>query len=135
VIFSSLERRKQKPMKLFHTLGAIGLLAFAAASAPAAIADSMRVHVPFAFVVAGQQFAPGDYTVTQSDTGIVSVQGAGHGAMALSFPAEPVPGNAPGLRFTASSETRYLVGVQGEALARFIPVPTSPQRKLTLTRQ
>src|ERR1700728_480200 len=122
--FSSLERRKQKPMKLFNTLGAIGLLAFAAASPAATIADSMRVHVPFAFVVAGQQFAAGDYTVCQSDSGIVTVQGAGKAAMTLSYPAEAVRGDAPGLRFTGSEQKRYLVGVQGETLARSGPVHT-----------
>ena len=122
-------------MKLFNTLGAIGLLAFAAASSAAPIADSMRVHVPFAFVVAGQEFAPGDYTVRQSDSGIVSVQGAGKAAMTLSYPAEPVRGDAPGLRFASSQEKRYLVGIQGEALARSIPVHTDGQRKLAFSRQ
>ncbi|HEX3682968.1 MAG TPA: hypothetical protein VHU83_10540 [Bryobacteraceae bacterium] len=121
-------------MKLFNTLGAIGLLAFTAASPAATIADSMRVHVPFAFVVAGQQFAAGDYTVCQSDSGIVTVQGAGKAAMTLSYPAQAVRRDAPGLRFTGS-EQRYLVGIQGEALARSIPVHTYRQRKLALSRQ
>jgi hypothetical protein len=121
-------------MKLFHTFGAIGLLAFAVTS-PAAIADSMRVHVPFAFVVAGQEFAPGDYTVRQSDSGVVSVQGGGKAALTISYPAEAERGAAPGLRFAGSEQKRYLVGVQGEELARSIPVHTYSQRKLTLTRQ
>ncbi|HTU43606.1 MAG TPA: hypothetical protein VMF91_00990 [Bryobacteraceae bacterium] len=121
-------------MKRYNTLGAIGMLAFAAAS-HAAIADSMRVHVPFAFVVAGQEFAPGDYTVRQSDSGIVCVLGAGKAAMTISYPAESMAGDAPGLRFTKSEQKAYLVGIQGEALARAIPVHTSGQRKLTLTRQ
>jgi len=121
-------------MKLFNTLGAIGVLAFAALSPAATIADSMRVHVPFAFVVAGQEFAPGDYTVRQTDSGIVSVQGAGKAAMTLSLPAQNIAGNAPGLRFANSEQKRYLVGIQGETLARSIHLPDS-QRKLTLTRQ
>lgn len=121
-------------MKLFNTLGAAGLLAFAAVS-PAAIADSMRVHVPFAFVVAGQDFAPGDYLVRQTDSGIVSLQGAGKAALTLSFPASSVPGNAPGLRFARSDQKAYLVGVQGEELSRSIPYHASVQRKLTLSHQ
>lgn len=121
-------------MKLFHTLGALGVLAFAALSPAATIADSMRVHVPFAFVVAGQEFAPGDYTVRQSDTGIVSVQGDGKSAMTLSYPAQAAA-TSPGLRFARSEQKRYLVGIQGEALARSIPVPLAAQRKLTLARQ
>ena len=120
-------------MKLIHALGAIGALVFAAAS-PAAIADSMRVHVPFAFVVAGQEFAPGDYIVRQSESGIVSVQGAGKAALTISYPAATAPGKAPGLRFTKTEQKAYLVGVQGEELSRSIPVHTYGQRKLTLTQ-
>lgn len=123
-------------MKLFNTLGTISLLGFAAAASPAAsIANSMRVHVPFAFVVAGQEFAAGDYTVSQSDSGIVCVQGAGKAAMALSYPAATVPRTAPGLRFTRSEQREYLVGIHGEELARSIPVHTYQPRKLTLAVQ
>ena len=122
-------------MKLFHTLGAIGLLAFAAVSPAAVLADSMRVHVPFAFVVAGQDFAPGDYVVHQSDSGIVTVQGAGKGALALSFPEASKPGLAPGLRFARSDRKAYLVGIQGEAVSRSIPYHASVQRKLTFSQQ
>jgi hypothetical protein len=121
-------------MKLFLKLGAIGLSAFATV-ASAAIADSMRVHVPFAFVVAGQEFAAGDYTVEQSDTGIVLVQGAGNAAMAMGIPADPVLTKSPGLQFTGSQQKRYLVGVQGLTLARSIPLPASAQRKLTFSGQ
>jgi hypothetical protein len=119
-------------MKLFK-LGAIGLLAFAAASSAATIADSMRIHVPFTFVIAGQEFAPGYYTVSESDMGIVTVQGGSKGAMALSVPAEYDLAKAPGLRFTVSEQKRYLVGIQGLALARAIPAHTSGQRRVVFT--
>jgi hypothetical protein len=122
-------------MKLFHTLAAIGSLAFAAVSSAAVTADSMRVHVPFAFVLAGQDFAPGDYVVHQSDSGIVTVQGAGKGALALSFPATSAPGLAPGLRFARTDHKAYLVGIQGEEFARSIPYRASVQRKLTFSQQ
>jgi hypothetical protein len=131
---------KQKPMKLFKTFGMTGVLALAGLTLSSlaqagTVTDSMRVHVPFAFVVAGQQFAAGDYTVQQTDSGIVWVRGGGKAALTLSFPAATVPGRAPGLRFAKSEEKAYLVGVQGQELGRSIPMHTYEQRKLTITSQ
>ncbi|MBV9759188.1 MAG: hypothetical protein JO340_01375 [Acidobacteriaceae bacterium] len=122
-------------MKLFHTLGAIGLLAFAAVSPAAVIADSMRVHVPFAFVLAGQDFAPGDYVVQETDSGIVTVQGSGKAALALSFPLASAPGIAPGLRFARSDRKAYLVGIQRDEMSRAIPYRAPVQHRLTISRQ
>lgn len=122
-------------MKLFHFLAAVGSLAFAAISPAAVLADSMRVHIPFPFVVAGQDFAPGDYVVHQSGSGVVTVQGAGKGALALSFPAASEPGLAPGLRFTRSDRKAYLVGIQGDQFSRSIPYRAPVARKLTFSQQ
>lgn len=123
-------------MKLFYTLGVFLAFAFAAAVSAGEPRDVMRVHVPFAFVVAGQEFAPGDYTVQQSDGGIVWVQGGGKAAIALSYPASHASaGSVSGLRFTKAGQKEYLVGVQYQELTRAIPIPTSEQRKLILTKQ
>lgn len=123
-------------MKLFHTLGVLIALAFAVTSPAAEERDSMRVHVPFAFVVAGQEFAPGDYSVHENDNGIVFVQGGGKGAITLSYPpVTAARGSVTGLRFTKSGQKEYLVGVQYEQLSRSIPIPASGERKLTLTSQ
>lgn len=123
-------------MRLFYPLAVVIALAFAS-SAPAAEAkDLLRAHVPFAFVVAGQDFAPGDYIIHQSDGGVVWVQGAGKAAVALSYPSGSAStGSVSGLRFMKSGQKEYLVGVQYRELSRSIPIPTSDQRKLILAHQ
>ncbi len=67
-------------MKTIRTIGVLTALAFGAFSA-SANESYMRVKVPFSFVVAGQQFAPGDYTISQNEAGVILVQGAGKGAV------------------------------------------------------
>ena len=109
-------------MKLFTTLGVLLALAFATTAPAAEAIDTLRVHVPFAFVVAGQEFAPGDYTVHESDSGIVWLQGGGKGAIALSYPSVPAArGSLAGLRFTKTGQKEYLVGVQSQGFSRALP--------------
>ncbi len=121
-------------MKTFKTIGVIGALALAALSPAASAADSMRVHVPFAFVVAGQRFAAGDYVIKQSENGIVLVQGSHKGAMVLSTPGSR-PANANvGLQFTNSGQYLHLVAVEeGGAETRAIPVRAVEERGVTLS--
>ena len=95
----------------------------------------MQVHVPFSFVMAGQEFNPGDYRVQQNDDGIVLVQGNGKAAMALSLPYNlGKPGAPSSLQFTSNQQHEYLVGVhvEGEP-SRAIPVRFEESRKLTFT--
>lgn len=123
-------------MKTIKAIGVFGALALAALL-PAA-SDSvgyMRVHIPFSFVVAGQQFAAGDYVVKQSDNGVVLVQGARKGAMVMSTPAfRSDAGSSSSLRFTNNGEQFNLVTVAEQGVQpRSIPVRAVEQRALTLS--
>ena len=119
-----------KLFKMFGTVLALGLPTFLWA---ASTGQTLLVHVPFAFMLAGQQFAPGEYRVQESDNGIVLVQGNGKAAATLSIPTGATkPGAAPGLRFVSSEEKEYLVGIQGEA-ARTLTIPPQLDRKLILS--
>jgi hypothetical protein len=121
-------------MNLFKTICACGVLALPPLVS-ASSSQALQVHVPFAFVVAGQEFNPGDYRVQQQDNGIVFVQGNGKAAMALSSPCNlGKPGAPSSLQFTSDQQREYLVGVhvEGEP-SRAIPVRFDEGRKLTLT--
>ena len=110
-------------MKLFETLLAASALALPSSVSAASTANTLSVHVPFAFVMAGQQFEAGDYQVHQSDNGVICVQGSGKAAMAISVPVSTAqPGAPSSLRFSRDAEQEHLVGVQLEgAEVRMVP--------------
>ncbi len=111
-------------MKMFKTLVAIGVLCSAGSAFGAEQTHLLRVNVPFAFVVEGEQFAAGNYDVSQTESGIVTVQGQGKAVMLLSTPKEAArSGEVSGLRFTNSASHSYLsaVSVEGEG-TRAVPV-------------
>jgi hypothetical protein len=120
--------------KMFKTLVLAGVLALSGAAFTASAGQSLRVNVPFSFVVAGQQFSAGDYRIAQTDSGLIIVQGAGQAAAVLSTPGDSNSKAVTGLRFTGNSSREYLVGVQiqGET-GRAIPVPAFQERKITLS--
>jgi hypothetical protein len=124
-------------MKLFRTICACGVLALSSLASAASSGQALQVHVPFAFVMAGQEFNPGDYRVQQTDTGIVFVQGNGKAAMALSSPSSlGKPGAPSSLQFASDQQKQkeYLVGVHVEGEPRrTLPVPFEESRKLTFT--
>jgi hypothetical protein len=123
-------------MKLFPVAAFALALAFAAEMPAAESSDALRVHIPFVFVVAGQEFTPGDYMIHQNDSGVVWVQGGGKAAAVLSYPsASAIPGTVSALRFTKSGQKEYLVGVQYQQLNRAIPLPALSQRKLLPPQQ
>ena len=62
----------------------------AGGSLAASAAENLRVNVPFSFVLAGLEFQAGQYTLEQSNSGVLTLQGEGHGAMAITVPAEQV---------------------------------------------
>jgi hypothetical protein len=111
------------------------VLALPSLVSAASSGQALQVHVPFAFVMAGQEFNPGDYRVQQNDNGIVFVQGNGKTAMALSSPCNlGKPGAPSSLQFTSDQQREYLVGVhvEGEP-SRALPVRFEESRKLTFT--
>ena len=121
-------------MKLLSTIFALSGLALPSL-ALASSNQVLQVHVPFSFVLAGQEFTPGDYRVQQNDSGIIFVQGNGKAAAALSSPCTlGKPGAPSSLQFTGDQQREYLVGVhvEGEP-SRAIPVHFEEGRKLTFT--
>lgn len=120
-------------MKMFKAIGLLGVLASGSLIEAADYSHSLRVNVPFSFVVAGQKFAAGQYDVKETETGLITVQGEGKAAAVISTPLEaPKPGVTPALRFK-SNDTRDLVSVamEGEG-RRAIPVHSVTERKLTI---
>ncbi len=121
-------------MKMFKTLGLLGVLALAGYAGAADGARYLRVNVPFAFVVAGQTLSPGNYNVTETETGVITIQGGGKAAAVISTPGEiSKPGEASALRFTNNNNRTYLVGVsmEGEG-TRAIPEHFSAGRNIAL---
>jgi hypothetical protein len=118
---------------LFKALTLTGVLACSGAAFSASASQLLRVNVPFSFVLAGQQFAAGEYKVEQTTNGVIIVQGAGQAAAVLSIPAELRAHSTTGLTFTTSQSREYLVGVQVEGESnRAIPVHFDQTRKLTV---
>ena len=110
-------------MKMIKTAGTFCVLAMGNFAGAASSSHNLYVNVPFAFVVAGRDFKPGAYRLQESDTGILTLQGAGGAGAVITTPAESSrPSETTGLRFTNSESRQYLVGVavQGEP-GRSIP--------------
>ena len=102
-------------------------------SLTASAAERLRVNVPFSFVLAGLEFQPGQYTVDESNSGLLTVYGEGRGAMVVTIPAE-MKANAPtSLRFVTDGHEYHLIGVQmeGEA-ARAVNSPIYREHKLSI---
>ena len=108
-------------------------MALALSANAAETAHSMNVSVPFPFVVAGQSFDPGDYRVSESDSGVVTVQGNGKAAVVISLPEGEARGEAPSVRFTSNASREYLSGVIVDGAGiRSVPVHAFEERKLTV---
>ena len=116
-------------------VGLVSALALGTAIASAAnAADAMRVNVPFTFVVSGKVFPAGQYTVQETDTGVILVQGQGTAAVALSIPGVQAKADSlPGLHFRASNGQEYLVAVDSDAGSRAVPMHALETRTLTLS--
>jgi hypothetical protein len=111
-------------MKMFKTFAVIGVLASAACAYAGDDSRYLHVNVPFAFIVGSEQFAPGNYDVRQTETGIVTVQGQGKAVAFLSAPLDIAKaGEASGLRFTNNASREYLsaISMEGEG-TRSVPV-------------
>ncbi len=111
----------------------LGALALGTTIAAAASGESIRVNVPFAFVVAGKLFPAGQYTVRQSDSGMLLVRGEGKSAVALTIPADHVKSGAPALHFSATDGREYLVAVDDDWSSRSVPVHIYDTRTLTVS--
>lgn len=124
-------------MKMFKLMSVAGALALSSLAQAGSTAQSLHVNVPFRFVVAGQEFAAGEYDVQQSDSGIILVRGTGKSALTISYPgAAAKPGTPSSLRFQGNQAREYLVGVHVDGETdRSIPMHRSQERKVTLSQQ
>jgi len=103
-------------------------------SLTASAAEHLRVNVPFTFELAGLEFQPGQYTLDESDSGVLTVQGEGRGAMVVTIPAEVTKTSAAAtLRFVADGKEHHLVGFQVEGeTSRAVPSPVYREHRLTM---
>ncbi len=121
-------------MKLFKTFAAATAFAVPSSLLAASPTNTLSAHVPFAFVMAGQQFEAGDYQVHQSGSGVIRVQGQGKAAMAISVPSSAPKAGAPSaLQFTKEEAQARLIGVQMEGAELRILGHAQPGRMETLT--
>jgi hypothetical protein len=122
-------------MRLFQAVFAAGCAAFPALLSAASPYDSIYVHVPFAFVAAGQSFSPGDYRVQCADSGLILIQGNGRAGATISVPGRLAkPGAPTALQFSSDGEREHLVAVQveGEATRTIVSHPAET-RKMVLS--
>ena len=108
--------------------------ALLAGSLSASAAEHLKVNVPFSFVMAGLEFQPGQYTVDESNTGVLTVIGEGRGAAVLTIPAELSKAGSPAaLRFVTDGHEYHLVGVQVEGSpSRAVDSQTYREHKLSI---
>ena len=119
-------------LKFTGLLGALALGTTFASAAPGG--DPMHVDIPFSFVVAGKVFPAGQYTVQETDSGIILVRGQGAAAMALSLPGNALKsGSLPAVQFTSNNGREYLAAVQDQISARTVPLHPIETRTLTLS--
>ena len=106
----------------------------AGGSLTASAAENLRVNVPFSFVMGGLEFQAGQYTLEESNSGVLTLQGEGHGAMAITIPAESGKASATNsLRFVSDGHEYHLVGVQMEGeTGRSVGTPTYREHKLSV---
>jgi hypothetical protein len=119
-------------LDMFKTLAIGSVMTLAGAVLPASAAEGLRVSVPFAFSVNGTKLPAGNYSVTQSENGMVTLSGAKASAMVLTVPADYSKTNTSGLGFTASSENPVLTSILvSGSVSREIP-NHSGERKANL---
>jgi hypothetical protein len=114
-------------MKMFKTAATVSVFAFAGLANASSNTSFLRVNVPFGFVVGGQDLQPGEYTLYETDGGVLTVQGEGKTIAVITTPGkggEEVKKTS--LRFTNAANHEYLVGVgvEGEG-SRSVPVPSA----------
>jgi len=97
-----------------------------------ATTQSLHVQVPFSFIVAGKQFAAGEYFVHETENGLILIQGNGLAAAVLSVPGGVSNTGNSGLVFRTLGTKEYLIEVREEGdVNRSIPLHLYQRRKLT----
>jgi hypothetical protein len=121
-------------MKMFKTVLAISGLAVTSLVPAFAQADSMRVNVPFAFLVGTQKMNAGQYNVkSEMPNGLVFIQGEGHGVAVITSPFSAAdPNGKPSLVFENTEEGARLVRVHLEGEPSRL-LPNHPQTHVKFT--
>jgi hypothetical protein len=121
-------------MKLFKSFVFCGMLTLGSLAHAATSLETLHARVPFAFMLAGREFSPGDYEIQENSDGTIFVSGNGKAAAALSYLSGLHElGAAPRLTFTTDGAKAYLMSVEGEEVIRSIPVRMHEERRLTLS--
>jgi hypothetical protein len=119
-------------LNMFKTLVIASVMTVTGAVLTASAAERLHVSVPFSFMVGGTKLPAGDYSITQSENGMVTLIGSKSSAMVLTVPADYTKSNVTGLSFTASEVSPVLTSIQiSGAVSREIPVHTG-ERKAAL---
>ncbi len=118
-------------MKL-NTLAIASLMTVSATASLMSAAETLRVNVPFSFMVGSTKMAAGDYSITQSANGMVTIEGAKSSAMVLTVPGEMKNKSANALSFTGDANPVLTsIAVDG-SVSREIPVHSTADRKPAL---
>ena len=122
-------------MKLnsFKTLAIGSVIGIAGAALPASAQDGLRVSVPFAFQVGETRLPAGDYSVTQSENGMLLLTGAKASAMVMTVPADYTKGDTYKLSFVSKTDP-VLTSVQmSGAYTREIPNHITARKEALVT--
>jgi copper(I)-binding protein len=116
---------------MFKTLVLTGVVAISGAVFPASAAENLHVNVPFSFMVGSAKMAPGNYTISQSDNGMITVVGSKSSAMVLSVPSDYTKGDKTALNFTSENNTPVLTQIQvSGSVSREIPLRSNERKAL-----
>ena len=119
-------------LNMFKTIFLGSVMTLGGAVLPASAAEGLRVNVPFSFMVGTTKMPAGEYSVTQSDNGMVTLAGSKASAMVLTVPSDYTKTNTTGLAFTSSADSPVLTSIQvSGAVSREIP-NHSAERKAVL---
>jgi len=121
-------------MKLntFKRLSIASVITITAAASLASAAERLRVSVPFSFMVGNTKMAAGNYSITQSENGMVTIEGAKTSAMVLTVPGEITGNTTSALSFTGDSNPVLKAIVVSGSVSREIPLHGAADRKPAL---
>jgi hypothetical protein len=118
---------------MFKTILVASVVTVSGAVLPACAAETLHVSVPFSFTAGNAKMAAGDYSISQSENGMVTLSGTKTSAMVLTVPADYSSANLTGLSFTSIDANPVLTSIQvSGAVSREIPLHGGAERKAAL---
>ncbi len=115
-------------MKLntFKTVLIAGALSMGASVSPALAGERIHVSVPFSFTVGTTKMAAGDYNVTESENGLVTIAGDKTSAIFLTVPGDSKDKNA--LSFMDNANRNLTAIEVSGAQSREIPMHSTARK-------